>query len=89
MVKKKGCVVDLGNMIFYDFFLMTQRRTDTYRTPSPELSTHLLTGYFVLLAGSVVLSFYPLLTYFFAQDDFTLMAGAVRNGSRAVLDFFS
>lgn len=68
---------------------MEPRRKEVHHPPSSELSSYLLLTYFALLAGCVVLCFFPLLFYFFAQDDFTLLFNASRNGARSFLDFFS
>lgn len=46
------------------------------------------TAYLAFLSIAVVVCFFPLLTYFFAQDDFILMHTAVRDGWGAVTDFF-
>jgi hypothetical protein len=46
-------------------------------------------AYLAFLSVAVVVCFFPLLTYFFAQDDFILMHTAVRDGWGAVTDFFA
>ncbi len=45
--------------------------------------------YLALVSAAAVVCFYPLLTYFFAQDDFILIHTAWRHGWGAVWDFFS
>lgn len=45
--------------------------------------------YLALLSIVVLMCFFPLLRYFFSQDDFVLMHTAVRDGWNAVTDFFA
>jgi len=45
--------------------------------------------YLALVSAAAVICFFPLLKYFFAQDDFILIHNAWSHGSGAVFDFFS
>jgi hypothetical protein len=71
---------------------MTHRKQrTTVKQPQSVLQTTDRTAivYLALLSVAVVVCFFPLLTYFFAQDDFVLIHTAVRDGWRAAADFFA
>jgi len=53
-----------------------------------EPSGPIAVAYLVVLSLLAVICFFPLLTYYFAQDDFTLMLKAWRDGWSAVADYF-
>lgn len=70
------------------------KKSEKKRAPEPlpphtdVFSERMTTAYLVLVAASAVFCFWPLLKYFFAQDDFVLMHRALRDGGKAVVDFF-
>jgi hypothetical protein len=68
-----------------------RKKKMTVAKPPPPLqpTDQVIAVYLGLLSLAVFVSFFPLLRYFFAQDDFVLMHIAVRDGWRAVTDFFS
>jgi hypothetical protein len=78
----------------YNAAVMARRRKNTRPVaaadaPAPvDLSGRTTAAYLAALFVSVVVCFFPLLTYFFAQDDFTLMFKAWRDGWGAVADYF-
>jgi hypothetical protein len=57
--------------------------------PPAQLTDRVADIYLATLSIAVLLSFFPLLRYFFAQDDFVLMHVAARDGWNAVTDYFS
>ncbi len=63
------------------------------RKPAPVVEYQptgkLARTYLQLLMVATVFSFYPLLRYFFAQDDFILMHIVQRDGLSAFTDFFA
>lgn len=59
------------------------------RRPSEPFPIQFTVVYLVFLSLASVYCFYPLLKYFFAQDDFVLMHLVARDGWRSVADYFA
>ena len=67
----------------------TKRPAVAKKAPAPfEPSGPFAAAYLAVLSLLAVVCFFPLLTYFFAQDDFTLMLTAWRDGWGAVAEYF-
>lgn len=69
-------------------------RAKKKRKTAPEETAQLITGrttcvYLALVSAAAVVCFFPLLRYFFAQDDFVLMHAAWLDGWGAIGEFFT
>jgi hypothetical protein len=66
------------------------RKPPPEKTPLPVQPTDETAAiYLAALLIGIVVSFYPLIKYFFAQDDFVLLHTAVRDSWLAVTDYFA
>jgi hypothetical protein len=66
-----------------------QKQATVPAPPTVQLVDRVADIYLAVLSIAVLLTFFPLLRYFFAQDDFVLMHIAFRDGWGAITDFFS
>jgi hypothetical protein len=72
----------------------TRKKKKDFAIPGPQPAVLQPTGqftdiYLALVSAAAVICFFPLLKYFFAQDDFILIYTAWSHGWGAVADFFS